>query len=106
MHDLRHAESLIEIAEIDLTALRGMSDETFFASPVVGFHAQQAIDKLLKSWLVILRIEYPLTHSIAQLLQLIRNQDTEATQFEDLQEFTPYAVLFRYEKITTKNPKP
>ena len=94
MHDLSHAESLIEIAEIDFTALRGMSDERFLASRVVGFHAQQAIEKLLKCWLVILRIEYPLTHSIGQLLQLIRNQDTEASQFEDLQEFTPYAVLF------------
>ena len=104
MHDLSHAESLIEIAEIDLTALREMSDKRFFASRVVGCHAQQAIEKLLKCWLVILRLEYPLTHSIGQLLQLIRNQDTEASQFEDLQEFTPYAVLFRYEKITTKTP--
>ena len=78
-----------EIAEIDLTALRGMSDETFFASPVIRFHAQQAIEKLLKSWLVILRVEYPLTHSIAQLLQPIRDQDTEASQIEDLQEFSP-----------------
>ena len=84
IHDLRHAESLVEIAEIDLTTLRGMSDETFLASPVGGFHAQQAVEKLLPSWLVILRIEYPLTHSIAQLSQLIRNQDTEAAQFADL----------------------
>lgn len=72
-----------------------MSDETFLASPVVGFHPQQAVEKLLPSWLVILRIEDPLTHSIAQLLQLIRNQDTEAAQFVDMQEFSPYAVLFR-----------
>ena len=56
MHDLSHAGSLIEIADIDLTALREMSDKRFFTSRVVGFHAQQAIEKLLKCCLAILRI--------------------------------------------------
>ena len=42
-----------------------MSDETVLASPVVGFHAQRAIEKLLKIWLAILRSEYPLTHGVA-----------------------------------------
>ena len=56
MHDLSHAGSLIEIADIDLTALREMSDKRFFTSRVVGFHPQQAIEKLLKCWLAILRI--------------------------------------------------
>lgn len=52
----------------------------FFASAVVGFYAQQAIEKLLKSSLGIFRIEYLLTPCIAQSLQFIRNQDTEASQ--------------------------
>lgn len=46
MHDLEHAECLVEIAEPDLAAIRGMSDETVFASTIVGFHAQQATEKL------------------------------------------------------------
>lgn len=40
MHDLEDSERLVEIAELDFTALRATSDETVFDSPVVGFHAQ------------------------------------------------------------------
>lgn len=105
MHDLEHAESLIEITERDLTAIRGMSDEAVFASPIVGFHVQQATEKLLKAWLAILGIEYPLTHSIARLLRLIGNQDLAALQFEDLHEFSPYAGHFRYESVTRELSK-
>lgn len=97
MRDLRHAEALVDIAEIDLTVLREMSDKILFSSPVFVFHARQTIEKLLKSWLVILQIKYQSTHGIAQLLQLIGNQDTEAEQFEDSRELSPYAVIVRYE---------
>lgn len=59
MHELEHAEVLVGTAERDLAALRGMSDETVFASPVVGFRVQRATEKPLEAWLPILGIEYP-----------------------------------------------
>lgn len=59
MREFEHAEASVGIAERDLAALRGMSDETVFASPVVGFLAQRATEKPLEAWLPILGIEYP-----------------------------------------------
>lgn len=70
------------------------------ASPIVGFHAQQATEKLLKAWLAILGIEYPLTHSIARLLRLIGNQDLAALRFKHMHEFSPFARHFRYGSVT------
>ena len=51
MSDLDKARTLLEAAERDLRALRGMSDPMVFADEIVGFHAQQAAEKLLKACL-------------------------------------------------------
>lgn len=71
-----------------------------FASPIVGFHAQQATEKLLKAWLTILGIEYPSTHSVARLVQLVGNRGSATLQFEDMHAFSPFAGHFRYESVT------
>ncbi len=64
MSDIKCAPILIEAAERDLSALRGMDDETVFAHEIFGFHAQQAADKLLKAWIATLGHTFPLTHDI------------------------------------------
>jgi hypothetical protein len=40
-----------------------------------GFHAQQAAEKFLKAFLVCYQIEFPKTHNIAQLRQLIEQRE-------------------------------
>lgn len=45
-------------------------------------------------------IEYPLTHSLARLVQLIGNRDSAALRFEDMHAFSPFAGHFRYESVT------
>ena len=47
-----------------------------------------------KAWLTILGIEYPLTHSLARLVQLIGNRDSAALRFEDMHAFSPLPVTF------------
>ena len=37
----------------------------------IGFHAQQAAEKFLKAFLVWHQIEFPKTHDLSQLLQLV-----------------------------------
>ena len=51
MSDPKQARVLLEAAERDVSALRGMGDAAVFADEVFGFHAQQAAEKLLKAWL-------------------------------------------------------
>lgn len=96
MSDLEEARTLFEAAERDLSALRGMDAPAVFADEIFGFHVQQAAEKLLKSWLAWLGESYPMTHNISRLVRLLQNLDATAAQFRPLNEYSVYAVQFRY----------
>ena len=96
MSDLKQARVLLMSAKRDISALRGMADAAVFADEIFGFHAQQAAEKLLKAWLALLGETYPTTHDLARLLAMLRARDVEATRFNELVEYTPFAVQFRY----------
>ena len=96
MSDLKQARVLLTSAERDISALHGMADADVFADEIFGFHVQQAAEKLLKAWLALLGETYPTTHDLARLLAMLRASDVEATRFNELMEYTPFAVQFRY----------
>ena len=96
MSGLDDARALLEAAERDLCALRGMEDAAIFADEIAGFHAQQAAEKLFKVWLILLGEPYPLTHDLDYLRRLVERREPEARRFEDLIEYNPYAVQLRY----------
>jgi HEPN domain-containing protein len=52
------------MARKDLKALENMNRQEQFATEIYGFHAQQAIEKSLKSLLSFLRVKYPKTHDL------------------------------------------
>ena len=87
---LKEARTLFEAAERDLSALRRMHDSTIFTDEIFGFHAQQAAEKLLKSWLAWLGESYPMTHNISRLVRLLQNHDATATRFYPLNEYSFY----------------
>ena len=63
----------------------------------VGFHAQQAAEKFIKALLVRYQVEFPKTHSIAVLRQLITQVDQTLAEHLALADaLTPYGVEFRY----------
>ena len=64
---------------------------------VTCFHAQQAAEKSLKAYLVWLEIEFPKTHVLGDLLDLIAQRDTilESNR-EAIESLTPFAVEARY----------
>jgi HEPN domain-containing protein len=65
---------------------------------VVGFHAQQAAEKLLKAALFLAGVAPPRTHNLAQLADLAASSGVNLpTECEALRWLTPYAVLYRYE---------
>ena len=71
MSDHEQARTLLEAAEKDVSALRGMGDGVVFADEIFGFHVQQAVEKLLKAWLASLGEIYPLSHDLASLLDML-----------------------------------
>ena len=96
MSDTRQARELVEAAERDVSALRGMGNAAVFSDEIFGFHAQQAVEKLLKAWLALLGKIYPRIHDLTELLEMVKTRDPSAARFDALVEFTPYAVQFRY----------
>ena len=96
MSDPKQARVLLEAAERDISALRGMGDVAVFADEIFGFHAQQAAEKLFKAWLALLGETYPLTHDLSELLELLETRESDADRFDGLIDYTPYAVQFRY----------
>lgn len=97
MSDGKCASKLLLAAERDFTALRGMMDTTVFADEVFGFHVQQAAEKALKAWIALLGHRYPMTHDLKRLVDLLKIQEPRAADFASLNEYTPYAVEFRYD---------
>lgn len=63
----------------------------------VGFHAQQAAEKFIKALLVRYQVEFPKTHGITVLRQLVAQVDQTLAEHLALADaLTPYGVEFRY----------
>jgi len=95
--DRDHAIRLLEMAGRDAVALDNMLDRKSFAEEVFGFHAQQAVEKALKAWIASLGREYPKTHDLSLLANLVRRAGGDVGSFDGLEEFTVFAVQYRYE---------
>ncbi len=97
MSGLDHASALLVMARKDFDATRGMIDNPLFADEIFGFHVQQAVEKSLKAWLAVRKIEFPLTHDISRLLSLLEESGVDVDLFWPLVEYTVFAVQARYE---------
>ena len=94
MSDVKCARLMYRAAERDVLTLRSMTGDAPVES--FGFHVQQAAEKALKAWFALLGEQYPLTHSIETLLDLLDDRGAAVEPFRDMVEYTPYAVEFRY----------
>jgi len=63
----------------------------------IGFHSQQAAEKLLKAFLVWHQVEFPKTHDLGQLLKLVESKDkTLSESLQSILILTDYGVDTRY----------
>ena len=84
MSDVKCARALMEAANRDIEALRGMADASVFADEIFGFHVQQGAEKLFKAWIALLGKTYPLTHNLAALLNLLADRGIDTMPFQEL----------------------
>lgn len=84
-------------AGADLRASRHLLGGAASLSYAAAFHAQQAAEKFLKAVLVWHQIEFPKTHEMGRLVDLVRMADaTLADLVADAAALTPYGVEMRY----------
>jgi len=88
----------IRLAEMDLAAAHHLFI-TFHPKPleIICFHSQQAVEKMLKCYLVTHDIEPPKTHDIQLLLEMcLEISDDYDDVYENATTLTNYAVRLRY----------
>jgi HEPN domain-containing protein len=83
-----------ELAVDRLAPLQESSDE------IVGFHLQQAAEKMLKALLVFRNIEFRRTHNLGELIHLLeKHGEIFLPELDTIRDLTPYAVEWRYDFI-------
>ena len=97
------ARRFLALADRDIRAFRKLSDDPEIDDEVVGFHAQQAVEKSLKAVLAKHRVELRKTHDLQLLIDLlIQNNLPSAPLCEGIHTLGPFAVELRYDLMATE----
>jgi HEPN domain-containing protein len=87
-------------AENDATAAREFAGNREISDEIIGFHAQQAVEKWLKAVMAQLGLPQQRTHDIDQLSRLLEEQGVDLpAPRSSLAELTDFAVPLRYEDL-------
>lgn len=94
---IEQARALLAAAQRDRLAFRILRRESEAPAEMTLFHAQQAIEKGLKSVLVLHGVVFPRTHDLIELLELALEKSLSVPIDRNLiARLGPYAVEFRY----------
>jgi HEPN domain-containing protein len=101
MSDRELANEMLLMAGEDLDTLRRMLRDPGFPENAFGFHAQQAVEKALKAWLTARGVEFPKTHDLEILEDLVSDHGASIPEeFEPLLNLSAFGVKFRYQPYT------
>jgi HEPN domain-containing protein len=99
------AAILFRKAEGDAKAMRKLTADPEMDDEVVGFHAQQAVEKWLKAVVASRGENFEHTHDLRRLLSLARLDSTNSPfDIGEVVALTEYAVPFRYEDLLDAEP--
>jgi HEPN domain-containing protein len=88
---------LLGLARDDEFAARSLLPVPAVADSILGFHAQQAVEKSLKAALASQGIEFPYTHDLDGLLELCRTNCLDVPhELDGVDRLAPYGVHIRY----------
>lgn len=88
---------LLRKAAEDQAGVRALLDHLDVSDTLIGFHAQQAVEKLIKAVLAHRGVRYPFTHDIALLIDLAREASIELKfPINEAIDLTGWGAIFRY----------
>lgn len=65
-----------------------------------GFHAQQAVEKLLEAAMAIRGLDYPRPHDLGALIDMLaKGGMTLPEELADVDLLTPFGTIFRYDEV-------
>jgi HEPN domain-containing protein len=101
---LDHARLLLSKAQDDWVALKILLDNSQVADEIIGFHAQQIVEKTLKAVLTVNSVPFRRTHDISELIDLLNDKGISVpVPLEKSVELTPFAVEYRYDFLPPEN---
>lgn len=91
---------LLKKAEEDATAVREFAGNAEIADSIIGFHAQQAVEKWLKAVTAASGVRHSGIHDIDRLFEIVERTGVEIPLDRDqLAMLTQYAVPLRYDEL-------
>ena len=94
------ARALLARAVDDEEAARALLGVDRVSDAVVGFHAQQAVEKALKAVLVLNEVSYRFTHDVAYLIELCETAGVEIPgNLAEVDRLSAFAVRLRYDAL-------
>ena len=94
-----YAARLLRKAGEDLAAVRALLDNEAIADDVIGFHAQQTVEKAMKTVLVVHGVPFRRAHDLGYLLEVAEGGAVEIPEHVAAAEWlTPWAAEFRYDE--------
>ncbi len=88
---------LLGLARDDEPDAQALLTVTGVTDAILGFHAQQAVEKSLKAVLAFRAIEFPYTHDLDGLLELCKQNGLDVPEaLSDVDRLSPYGVQLRY----------
>lgn len=95
LHKAAQDEALLD----EVLGAASVSDE------IIGFHCQQAAEKMLKAVLSDLGLQFKRTHDLGALMELLRGHGRPLPEeLADLDTLTPYGAIYRYEYVDAGAP--
>lgn len=92
-------------AAADATAARKFALDPEITDDIIGFHAQQAVEKWLKAVIASRGQTFDRKHDIDRLIEVLTADDLELSlQVDQLIALTEYAVPLRYEDLLDAEP--
>jgi HEPN domain-containing protein len=96
---IEYAEMLQRLASGDLYACRKLADDAEIEDHIIGFHAQQAVEKALKVALVLADSELTRTHDLELLAEQVEGAGTTVPdELSRTDWLTPWAAELRYDE--------
>jgi HEPN domain-containing protein len=89
----------------DARVVAALTDSREISDEIIGFHAQQALEKWLKAVIAFRGLREERVHDIGRLLQILEKAGVELPErAEELDELTIYAMPLRYGELIDLEP--
>lgn len=91
---------LIRKAKQDELVLDRLLLDSDVDDDTLGFHAQQAVEKLLKAAMAMRGLDYPRTHDLGALIDILAKGGMPLPEeLADIDLLTPFGTIFRYDEV-------